>query len=252
MTSIRRDISILTGLAFVLAAPAFGQGNSSPPRPAEITASGRGEVSVTPDRAAVLVSIESHAASAAAAASSNASKMTAVFQALRAAGVAPADITTAAYNVGQDPRTMRGPLPPSITVPIEFVARNTVRVIVRRIDDTGKVIDAALAAGATSITSVQFNSPNTDEARRNALALAVAQARRDAETLARAGGGALGRLLSMSSSGSGGPGVPYGSDTYFPYQEIAAGGYSTMINPRDMSVFVAVFGRWEFVPGPSR
>jgi uncharacterized protein YggE len=149
---------------------------------------------------------------------------------------------------------MRGVMPSGVSLPPEFLARNTVRATVRRIDDTGKVIDAALAAGATSISSVQFSSPNTDEARRNALAIAVAQAQRDAETIAKASGGTLGRLVSMSSSNPGGPMVPYASDTYFAYAGGEAGGtsYSTMINPREMSVFVFVSGRWEFIPGPSR
>ena len=246
------------GLAIVLASPsAFGQAIPNPARPPEITAAGRGEITVTPDRAAILVSVESRAPAAAAAASDNASKMAAVFKALRAAGLAQADITTSGYNVGQDPRTMRMAMPsgapPSLAIPLEFLARNTVRAIVRRLDDTGKVIDAALAAGATSIASVQFSSANTDAARRNALGIAVAQAQRDAEALARAAGGTLGKLLSMSSSGPGGPMMPYSSDTYFPYVGEAGGSaYSTMINPRDMSVFVSVFGRWEFVPGPSR
>ena len=244
------------GLAIILVAPrAFSQAIPNPPRPPEITAAGRGEVAVTPDRAAILVSVESRAASAATAAADNATKMAAVFKALRAAGLAQADITTSGYSVGQDPRSMRMAMPtgmpPGVSVPVEFLARNTVRAIVRRIDDTGKVIDAALAAGATSIASVQFSSANTDEARRNALATAVAQAQRDAETLARAAGGSLGRLLSMSSSGS--P-IQYGGDASFSYAIEAGAGaaYPTMINPRDMSVFVSVFGRWEFVPGPSR
>jgi uncharacterized protein YggE len=182
--------------------------------------------------------------------------MVAVFQALRAAGLTQADITTSGYSVGQDPRTMRMQIPsgapPSLSTPAEFIARNTVRAIVRRLDDTGKVIDAALAAGATTIASVQFSSPNADEARRNALAMAVAQALRDAETLARAAGGALGKLLSMSSTGSGGNPGMLASDTYFYQTEAIAAGYGTMINPRDLSVFVSVMGRWEFIPGATR
>jgi uncharacterized protein YggE len=246
------------GLAVVLAAPrALSQAMPNPPRAPEITAAGRGEVAVTPDRAAILVSVESRAASAAAAASANASKMTAVFQALRGAGLTQADITTSGYSVGQDPRTMRMGMPfgapPGPAVPVEFLARNTVRAIVRRLDDTGKVIDAALAAGATSIASVQFSSPSADEARRSALATAVAQAQRDAEVLARAAGGTLGRLLSMSSGSPGGSAVSYSTDTNFSYAiEAASMAYPTMINPRDVSVSVSVFGRWEFIPGPTR
>jgi uncharacterized protein len=246
------------GFAVALFAPcALSQAIPNPPRTPEITATGRGEVAVTPDRSAVLVSVESRAASAAAAASANASKMTAVFQALRAAGLTQADITTSGYSVGQDPRSMRMGMPmgapPGPSVPVEFLARNSVRAIVRRLDDTGKVIDAALAAGATSIASVQFSSPSADEARRNALAMAVAQAQRDAEVLARAAGGTLGKLLSMSAGGPSGSAMSYASDTNFSYAiEAAAMAYPTMINPRDLSMSVSAFGRWEFIPGTTR
>ena len=135
--------------------------------------------------------------------------------------------------------------------PTEFVARNSLRLTVRRPADVGKIIDAALAAGATSVSSVQFSSPATEDARRQAIALAAAQAQRDADALARAAGGSLGRLLSMSSTPNFSPEGFYPSDTYFATVAATAGGvaYPTMINPRDMSVTVSVFGRWEFIAG---
>ena len=255
---------MLKKIAFVLALSiaaqrAVAQAIPAPPRVPEITASGRGEVPITPDRATVLVSVESRAPSAAAAASANSQKMASVLQALRNAGLAQGEITTSMYTVGQDPRSMRvAPGAPGIpTIPVEFLARNTVRASVRRVDDVGKVIDAALAAGATSIASVQFSSPTTDDARRNAIAMAVSQAQKDADALARAAGGSLGRLLSMSSSPTGPFSTSYATDTYFPLEQaMVAGGsaafYPTMINPRDLTVAVSVFGRWEFIPAAGR
>jgi hypothetical protein len=232
---------------------AFAQAavTATQPRIPEITASGRGEVPITPDRATVLVSVESRAASAATAAGDNSAKMAKVLDALRNAGLTQSDITTSVYTVGQDPRTLRVPpgTPGVPTMPIEFLARNGVRANVRRAQDVGKVIDAALAAGATSISSVQFSSPSTDEARRQAISVAVAQAQRDADALAKASGGSLGHLLSMSSTPIGPFGGGYTSDVYFPMAvEAAASMPPTMINPRDMTVSVSVFGRWEFLP----
>jgi len=247
----------ITGVLALLIAShrAVAQANPVPPRVPEITASGRGEVAITPDRATVLVSVESRAPSASEAASANSQKMSAVLQTLRRAGLAQGDITTSTYTVGQDPRSLR--VPPGTGMPnfpIEFLARNTVRANVRRIDDVGKVIDAALGAGATSIASVQFSSASTEEARGNALAMAVAQAQRDANILARASGGTLGRLLSMTSSS--GPFVAGGfaSDTYLSIEREMAGSaaFPTMINPRDLTVTASVFGRWEFVPAAGR
>ncbi|MFL5523183.1 MAG: SIMPL domain-containing protein [Gemmatimonadaceae bacterium] len=250
--------SVLAVAFFLAAAAAAAQPNGPvPPRVPEITASGRGEVPITPDRATVLVSVESRASSAATAASENSAKMSSVLAALRRSGLAQGDITTSMYTVGQDPRSMRvAPGTPGIPpLPVEFVARNTVRANVHRADDVGKVIDAALAAGATSIASVQFSSPTTDEARRNAVAIAVAQAKKDAEAIATASGGRLGRLLSMST-GPGSSFSSYGSETYFPIADgfgSMAGGsvYPTMISPRDQTVVASVVGRWEFVPGTS-
>jgi uncharacterized protein len=235
---------------------AIAQVNPVPSRVPEITASGRGEVGITPDRATVLVSVESRAPSASGAAADNSQKMKSVLQALRGAGLLQGDITTSMYTVGQDPRSLR--VPPGTALPsfpTEFLARNTVRASVRRPDDVGKVIDSALGAGATSIASVQFSSPTTEEARGNALSLAVAQAQRDANILAKASGGALGRLLSMSSSG-GSPvmGAGFAGDIYYSADREMAGGtaFPTMINSRDLTVSVTVFGRWEFIPAPGR
>ena len=243
----------VTSLVAFLSVASIGgaQGNPNQPRIPEITASGRAEVGITPDRATVLVSVESRAATAAAAATDNSQKMSSVLRALRDAGLAQTDITTSMYTVGQDPRSMR--VAPTLPQPpIEFLARNTVRATVSRTGDIGKVIDAALAAGATSIASVQFSSPNTDEARRKALSMAVAEAQRDADALAKAAGGSLGRLLTMSTSQAGVAGG-YG-DSYLAEREMAMASsiYPTMINPRDLTVAVSVFGRWEFVPGGSR
>jgi len=251
---LRRSACVLALL--IASHRAIAQTNPAPPRVPEINASGRGEVAITPDRATVLVSVESRAPSAAAAASDNSQKMKSVQQALRGAGVAQGDITTSMYTVGQDPRSLRAPPGTGMpNFPIEFLARNTVRATVRRADDVGKVIDAALGAGATSIASVQFSSPTTEEARGSALSMAVAQAQRDANILAKASGGTLGRLLSMSSSG-GSPvmGAGFAGDVYYSVDREMAGGtaFPTMINSRDLTVSVTVFGRWEFIPAPGR
>ena len=71
-------------------------------------------------------------------------------------------------------------------------------------------------------------------------------ARRDAETLAEASGGSLGRLLSMSTT----MGQP------MPYQLAVATGTTmasrvvpTVIKPNDILVSAVANGRWEFVPG---
>jgi uncharacterized protein YggE len=225
-----------------------GQTSEQSPSPnqPEITASGRGEVRLAPTYAAVIVNIATRATTAVEAASQNAQKVQAVVRALRATGLTEKDITTAGYDLHQDYdyRPDRRPEPAG------FMANTSIRAEVRRLETLGKVIDAAIAGGATGISGVQYFASNTEEARRSAMAEAVREARIDADVLARAAGGSLGRLIALNSGGVNQP---------FPRQMIEAGAMAmpraaapTNIVPGELTVIAIVSGRWEFIPGPSR
>ena len=133
-----------------------------------------------------------------------------------------------------------------------FTARNNIRAEVRRLDDVGKVIDAAINAGATDVASIQFLASSTDQARRTALSDAVKQARNDADVMARAAGGTLGRLISVSSTGVTQPIAIRGATA--ERAMLTAGGVlasdaiTTPIAPGELNVTAFVFTRWEFVP----
>jgi len=230
------------------AALAQGPEPSPSPRQPEITANGRGEVSLAPTYAVVLVSIASRTNTAVEAAAQNAQKVETVIKALRAGGLSEKDITTAGYNLQQDYdfRADRRPEPAG------FSANTSIRAEVRRLESLGKVIDAAIAAGATGISGVQYFASNTDEARRSAMAAAVREARADADVLARAAGGTLGRLIALNSGGVNQP---------FPRDMMAmaggnvavrAVGAPTNVVPGELTVIAVVSGRWEFIPGASR
>jgi uncharacterized protein YggE len=216
-----------------------GQAGPIPnPQAPEVTASGRGEVKVAPTTSSVLVSVITRAPTAAQAAADNATRLESTLKALRAAGLAQSDLTTLGYSVGQNYESSRD----NPRMAAGFVARNTIRAEVRRLDDVGKVIDAALAGGATEIAGVQYSSASAQQARRSALAAAVAEARADAEAIARAAGGSLGRLIALNSSG--GPREVGGMA--FDTEIMLRGANSIM--PRDLTIFAQVTGRWEFLP----
>jgi uncharacterized protein YggE len=61
---------------------------------------------------------------------------------------------------------------------IGYVVTNSVRAESKRVDQAGAIIDAALGAGANLINSLSFYASSIDEPRRQAIALAVASARR--------------------------------------------------------------------------
>ena len=213
-----------------------GPGISGSPEVPEIATSGRGEVRVAPDLAVFNVSVDSRSPSAAAAAADNAAKLTRAIAAIRVAGVDSAQITTAGYSVNADYEKNRQ---------IGFIAHNTLRVEVRRIPDVGRIIDAALGTGGMQLNQLQFQRTETQDARHTALALAVAEARRDAETLAQAAGGSLGRLLYLTSGVS--P-SPIGRD-FNNYAVMTASGMSqpTPIMPGELMVTAVASGRWQFI-----
>jgi uncharacterized protein YggE len=121
-----------------------------------------------------------------------------------------------------------------------------VDVEVRRTDQVGPVIDAALGKGANQINAVQLFSSNTDAGRRLALAEAIAKARGDADAMARAAGGKLGPLLEIATTDDGGGPRPM----YRSAMSARAAYAPTPIEPGELTVQVRVSARWHFVANP--
>jgi uncharacterized protein YggE len=179
----------------VAASSALGAQEPSRPPVPQIVVNGSGEVRVTPDRASIQIGVQSRAATAAEAASANSRRQRAVIDAIKARGIPADQIGTMGFNVIPETRYDReGQQAPRTT---SYLVSNVVTVDVRRIDQVGPVIDAALAAGANQINSLSFGITGADSARRVALANAVTKARADAEIMARAAGGTLGQLLEL-------------------------------------------------------
>ena len=160
-----------------------------------------GTVQREPEKAVVTIAVESGAATAQAAAQANARKMDAVFVALRRLGIVPPKVRTVAYElqpVYQQPsREIPNPEPGRIT---GYRAINMVLVDVDTIARVGAVIDGAITAGANRVTNLSFELRDPEAARLEALRLAVAKARAEAEVLATAAGQKLGVPLNISSS----------------------------------------------------
>lgn len=224
--------------AIVLVAGRLYAQTSGGPAPAQIVTTGTGETRVSPDRATIFVGVQSRAATAAAAAADNARRQRAILDTLHVLGLGSDQLSTMNYNVAPEIQYSPNNQPPRVT---GYTVTNTVRADVRKLDDVARLIDAALAKGANEISGLQFYSSKADSARRVAMALAVANARADAETLARAAGGTLGALLELSTGTS-----------IRPMQEnigvaAMAARVPTPIEPGQQSVTANVMTRWMFV-----
>ena len=214
----------------------------APLPPPSISTSAVGETSVVPDRAMISVAVESQGQTAAAAGAENAQLQTKVIDAVKAVGVAAAQIRTSGYNVFPEYTQATGGKGPRIS---GYRAHNTVQVEVRNLESVGKVIDAVLSAGATNLGGLSLFASNTDAARREALQKAVAKARADAEVAAAAAGGSLGALLELSTEPFAPP-QPIMVRAAMAEARMAA---ATPVEAGEMTVHAVVHVRWQFVPG---
>ena len=241
-----RPALVLAAVA-TLALCAAGDAGAQQPTPApqpvpsqpQVVATATGEVRVTPDRATLLIAVETRAATAEQAGADNARRLRATLDALAKVGLGREQLGTADYSVSPDYQyDPQGQRPPRV---VGYVARNTVRAEVRKLADVGRVIDAALAGGANSIGAIEFSSSRIADARREALANAVKKARSEAEAMAQAAGATLGTLLELNSQG------------YYeprPMMEMAkqmrgaAADVPTPVNPGEFTVSATVVARW--------
>jgi uncharacterized protein YggE len=228
-------------LPLTLAGEARSQETARPQVP-QIVTSAQGEVRLSPDKATISIGVQTRAATAAAASSQNSQKQRAIIEAIKARGVPAQQITTSNFNV--IPETVYDRQCQAAPRTTSYLVSNNVTVELKRIDQVGPVIDAALAAGANQINSLQFGLTNPDSARRVALGLAVAKARGDAEVMARAAGGALGQLLEISAADTYVPGPPR---PYAVMDMRAAKAESVPVEPGQETVTATVHVRWQFV-----
>jgi uncharacterized protein YggE len=201
-----------------------------------IYATGEGRREVAPDKATILLGVETRARTPAAAASANANRMTAIRAALVRAGVPERDISTTRYSLHfETGRT---------AADTQYVTANIVRVETRNLDMVGRIIDAGLSAGANNIGGLHYDLADRTASNREALADAVAHARSQAEAMATAAGGRLGDLVELSSQ----PGFvqPYYGDMMM---RAAAQSAPTPVSPGSVTVTASVTARWRFVPG---
>lgn len=232
---------LFLALSAVVSACTLPAQTSNPPQASftpVITASGEGRREMAPDKATIVLGVETRAKTPAAAASANADLMTAIRAALVRAGVAERDIATARYSLGLH-------FTGRMEADTQYVASNLVTVTTRQLDQVGRIIDTGLGAGANNINQLQYDLTDRSAAQAQALGDAVANARRQAEVMAEAAGGRLGELIELGTQ----PGEYrpfFAGDMMMRAQASAA---PTPVSPGAVTVMATVNGRWRFVPG---
>jgi uncharacterized protein len=146
----------------------------------------------SPDVAFVSLAVESRAKTPREAQQQNATTMAAVAKRLTELGISTDARRTIGFRLEQEYDT-----PGGRRVPRGFLARNVLEV---RVDDllrAGEIADAAVQAGATSIEGIRFELKDRAAAEREAIRLAVADARGRAEAAAAGAGRSIDRILKI-------------------------------------------------------
>ncbi len=177
-------------LVLAFATTAAAQTDTAVPQHPSVVAAGEGVVKRAPDRAWLTVTAESRAKNPRDAQKQNADLMAAVLKKLRSSGLPEDALKTRGYDLQPEfdynngRQTLRG-----------YVARNSLEVRVDEIGKVGEILDAAVASGATSVGQVRFDLKDRAAAEREALRLAVEDARQRAEAAAAGAGLKIDRIM---------------------------------------------------------
>lgn len=164
-------------IAFVGAERGYAAPNETP----TLSVTGSGNVTVIPDKANVTLGVSTHAKDAASAQNENARRAAAVQAAVKALGIDDKAIKTQNYSFrptyeqnARHENQING-----------YTVDNSVVVTIEDLGKVGKVIDAALRAGANQVNSLTFAARSTDALKKVALIAAVNDAKNKAEIIAQ-------------------------------------------------------------------
>jgi hypothetical protein len=203
-------IRIAGAAALVLAAAALAgvarpdaaSGQETPQAETQaITVSGLGSISAVPDQAEFSFGVEKQARTAQAAFADATAAMNKVIAALKAAGIAAADIQTQHVSISprysEDGQSIVG-----------YSASSAVSAKLKKLDSAGTVIDASVTAGANQVFGPSLSVADRTQRYQQALRNAIADARAKAQALAAASGLTLGSIQAVTEAGAAPPPSP--------------------------------------------
>jgi uncharacterized protein YggE len=183
-------LAMVMVMVMLAAGPVAAQAPAAQQDVPVVVTSGEGSVKRAPDRAWVQVTVESRARNPRDAQKLNTDAMSAVLQKLRGAGLPQDAIQTRAYELQPEydfaggRQTLRG-----------YLARNSLELRIDELSRVGEVLDVAVTSGATSVGNVRFDLKDRAGVEREALRLAVDDARKRADAVASGAGMKVERVV---------------------------------------------------------
>jgi uncharacterized protein YggE len=161
---------------------------------ASITVTGTGKIKYTPDVAHLGFGVTGEGKTAAEAWKKNADAVKKVFAALRKLGIEEKDLQTGGVNVSPKYHHEKDKEPRLVG----YVATYDLNVTVRRLNDVGAALDAAVEAGVNQRASIRFACNDPEKLIQQARLAAVTEARAKARVLSEGAGAGLGLVKTIS------------------------------------------------------
>lgn len=140
-----------------------------------ITVTGEGTTEAPPDTVRIVLGVSVNSESASEAHGQAAKQMDSVIRRLKGLGIPPSHIRTFSYSMWQEPEHSR------------FIVTNHVEARTDDVSMSGKLIDAAISAGANNVQSIHMDIRDRSDLERQARELAMQDAKAKATQLAKLG-----------------------------------------------------------------
>lgn len=169
--------------------------------PAVISVVGEGKVTTSPQLVKFTTTVFNSAPSSTQAIMDNRRLVQDLILVLKSSGVNESDIDTAYVRV----------LPPETTGVSGYQAVNSIDITLRNITEFDNLVVQLYNRGAFSISNIVFSTDNAKDLEKQAVDLAIIEAKQRGKELAKASGRMLGRMVSVTSGEVGDSGAVSGS-----------------------------------------
>lgn len=170
----------------------------------KITVTGNGEVMVLPDRALIRLGVVAQAKQAAEAQLQANQIIHQALEKFKQLNIPEGKISTVGLTLTPvfsrpDPKKLEEPFEPVI---VAYQARNTILLVSDDVGAVGGIVDAGIAAGANQLEGVSFEVKDDLKYRRQALRMAVAEARQKADAVAAEMGLSIVGVIEVTEMGT--------------------------------------------------
>ncbi len=194
-----------------------------------------------PDRAEIVISVETLDKNAQISQRDNAGKAENVINALKENGIKDSEIETISYSVREEYEWNDFERK---SISVGYKTNNTIKITLTDLTITGKVVDVAVSAGANNVSNIAFTLSEVaqQEAKNQALKEAAEFAKIKANSIAQGLGVSVGKVHSISENSY------YYTPNYYSYDAVlksSEAGSQTPISTSDVSVTATVTVQFE-------